>query len=236
MNEISMRPDGLFFLERIVRSCVPTPTNGGMAGREYLLGLVKKGEEIGFDDFKNGFPSTVSRPEGSYDVYDHIRRVAEEGGVTGIGADFILDFFSGEHHIARAATDIREEKIAEIIGKKYAVMDYVSHVLLPVEITEAGRGFFSARYGNGDRSFPIRNLVAFPEETEKIRPGDFVLVHYASIVFSGIGSDTVSGMLDAQARNGEFMDACRSVSGSGIDHSKMLHFPWAKRLVKECGT
>lgn len=234
MSAIKIKPKGLFFLERIVRSCVPTPNNGGMASREYLLKLAKKGEKIEFDSFRDEFPLVNSCPVGLYNVYDHIREAAEKDGLTEIDEDFILDFFSGNYHIERASYDIREEKIAEIVGKKYAVMDYVAHVLLPVTISEIRNDFFSATYSNGGCSFEIRSLVAFPEEKEKIKLGDFVLIHYASIVFAGVEKDVVSRMLAAQFKHDEFMNACKSISASGIDHSKMLHFPWAKRLVNEC--
>jgi hypothetical protein len=234
MNNIVITPEGLFFLERIVRSCTPTLTNGGMLGKEYLLSLVKNGSEITYDEFKRSFPKSNFNCTGLYNVYDQLESVATEIGKNKIDANFILDFFSGDYHIERAGCDVKGS-LFNGMKENYVNMEYISHILLPVEISEIGTDFFSAKYSNGNCFFEIKNLVAFQEEKEKIKIGDVVLAHYASIVFSGLEKDVEVRMLSVQARNVVFMDACRLISEAGIDHSKMLHFPWAKKLVTECG-
>ena len=233
MSKKKITVDGLFLLERVVRSCVPTPNNGGMASRDYLIELVKKGQEISYESFLKGFPSQIC-PVGLYNVYDHLGSFASEKEVNEIDGEFVLNFFAGNQHIERAEYDVREEKIAEIIGKRYALKDFVSHVLLPVIVTEKSKEFFCAKYVNGHLSFPLKNLVAFPEESYRIKVGDIVLVHYASIISSNIDYDMAQLIFAIQYENKEFMKACMAISNDGIDHQKMLHFAWAKNLIKVC--
>jgi hypothetical protein len=221
---------GLELLERIVRSCIPTFSNGGMEGKKYLASLVWKGEPVRFDDLLRGI-TKENMPVKKYDLYVHIHEEAKKQETKDIGKDFLMNFFACHPHIDRAAFDIKEEGVAEVMGGEYAIKDYVSHVLLPLTVTEIGDGFVCAKYENRDISFDVKNLVPIPEEKAFIKPGIPVLSHYASIVSTDISVFEMGTLLKMQTTHDGFMEACEMVSKKGIDHAKMMHFPWAKKIA-----
>lgn len=233
MNDMKLTSDGLFLLEKVVRSCVPTPTNGGMESREYLFSLVEKGLDVSVEDFKRSFPRKKC-PTGLYDLYDHIFEFASRKEVSLIDFMLIMEFFSGEEHIKKAWEDIEDEKIVEILGIDYATRDYVSHVMMPVRIIDIKDGLFSVEYANDNVSFKSFDMVAFPEEQRKMHIGQWVLAHYASLLIADLDDQQVQFMLNLQKKSDNFMNACMSLKEKGIEHKKMLHFAWAKKLVNSC--
>jgi hypothetical protein len=226
---------GLIMLEKMVRSCPPTPTNGGMSSKEYLLGLCKQGKEITFIEFRKNFPR-VYGVKCLYDVYEHINEYLESEGITKIKEEDIIRFFAGRPHIERAIIDIKDEGLVEIIGASYADKALVSHVLLPVEIIGKDGKYFYGIYHGAEMEIHIKNLVPFPEAEHKITVGGKVLTHYASIVSSDVDPKMEKEIIKNQSKNADFMKACATVlKQKGIDHKKMLHFPWAEKVLSLCG-
>lgn len=230
MNGIIMKQRGLELLERIVRSCVPTLSNGGIEGKKYLALLVQKGKPVLFDDLVERIAKR-SVLEKKYDMYAHILEEAKRQKTKEIDKDFLMNFFACHPHIDRAASDIKEEGISEAMGEEYANKDYVSHVLLPLTVTGIADGFVCAKYENKDISFEVKNLVPVPEEKAFIKPGIPVLSHYASVVHTNVSIFEMQTLLKIQATHDGFMNACEKVSEKGIDHAKMIHFPWAKKIA-----
>lgn len=230
MNGIIIGQSGLNLLERIVRSCVPTLSNGGIEGKKYLAMLVQKGESIPFNYLLEGIAKN-SRLIKKYDMYEHIHEEAKAQKIKEIDRCFLINFFACHPHIDRASQDIKDECIAEALGSEYAWKDYISHILLPLVVTNVADGLVCAKYENKDISFEIKNLVPIPEEKSCIKPGISILSHYASIVSSDISVFEMGTILKMQTMHDEFMDVCEKISEKGIDHTKMLHFPWAKKIA-----
>jgi hypothetical protein len=134
---------------------------------------------------------------------------------------------------------VKNEHISKIIGELYAKKAFVSHVLLPVEIIEIDNenNHYSGVYRNkeGKIFLKISDLIPFPEEAGIIKKGAYVFTHYASIVSSEIDASLVKKILHEQAQNKEFISACKRIEKiGGLDHKKMLHYPWAEKVVSVC--
>lgn len=230
MSGIIIGQSGLNLLERIVRSCVPTLSNGGIEGKKYLAMLVQKGETVPFNDLLEGIAKN-SQLIKKYDMYAHILEEAKAQKVREVDRNFLMNFFACHPHIDRASQDIKDECIAEAISLEYAWKDYISHILLPLVVINTADGLVCAKYENKDISFEIKNLVPIPEEKSCIKPGIPILSHYASIVSTDISIFEMGTLLKMQTTHDEFMDVCEKISEKGIDHAKMLHFPWAKKIA-----
>ena len=199
-KHFTLAADGLLAMARIFVSC--RPIMGGIltANQVYLIRHAKVGQDIGLSDFMRSLP--IADP-----TYELIATYADGLGTHRITKEVVYGFFGGQPHFDKILGQIHEFKLK----RDFADRIFVAHILLPVTITsdQDADGRVSALYRNGNVAVVLKNLVP-SNGVAVIRDGS-VLAHYATIIDSYVKDSEAGHLREVQARQPEFMAACRRV-------------------------
>ena len=227
-NENVLTHSGAIALERIMRTCTPSLSNGGKRMKVFLEEIVERTmtEKVLFSKLIVESKRFVMQA-GVYNVYQAISDFAEGSD---IAMSTVYDFFSGPAHIKEAAIerDAEELKLLDSLQKdKY----FFSHILQPVIITKVTKkGLLFGVYCNGSIRIAVRNMRVLKEFQKEIVVGNFVLVHYSCIV-DVIDKHLAEKISAMQAKEKLLMQVAGEIAKTGIDHSEMAYDPWCEKIT-----
>jgi len=225
-KEMKITAKGLFLLERIIRSCPPRISNGGLGTKKMLFSLAKEKKDL----FANDLLEKLQIKDFFGSVFSHFFGVAEELGVSKIDERFIVEYFSGEFHFSEITRKIEEGDIElmKYITPLFRHYVKITHLLMPVSIRGLVGNSFLVRYENGDMKFNILSLVPYKEDLPMFKKDTLVWMHLSSIV--GIADKNLAEIaLESQQRNASFWQACQKVSKIGIDTEALIQYNvWAR--------
>jgi len=234
-DDVFITPDGVRLLGYILLSCPPEPTNGGILAKYKTLKLAEREEGISFGDLMGTFHLRNPGPN----VFTHIHETAVQRGVSRADANFISWYFGGDAHIGRIMPSQSDGRFLDDLNKDpgYHFKYLVSHVLMPVRVININLVAINGKkakcvdvlYENGDIRLTSSWLIHFAKSP--LRKGQIVLSHHSSIIPHDVSLDLKQMLLESQAGNRDFMEACQKIAGSGIDHRKMISFPWARKTL-----
>ena len=219
--------NALVLLEKIVRSCPPTPSNGGGKMKTFLMSSAKKAFEgkLYFDSIIDKFDSIRGNTD-SYNVYTDMEKHIASGDVNFFT---VMNFFAGDVHINRAIIDKNADvmsKLSQLERDKYAF----SHVLIPIFLTNMEKGIGEGYYEFGDSKIFIKNIRTFPGRKKRYSAGMSVLMHYSCII-DEIGDKIAQRMIEKQIKNISFLQVCENLKGATVDHAKMSYDPWCEMIT-----
>lgn len=234
-DDVFITPDGVRLLGYILLSCPPEFTNGGILAKYKTLKLAERGEGIDLGELMGMFHLRNPGPN----VFTHIHETAVKRGVSRADASFISWYFGGDAHIKRIIPNQSDGRLLDELNgdPRYHFKYLVSHVLMPVMVINVNVLAINGKkarcvdvlYENGDIRLASSYLIHFAKSP--LRKGQIVLSHHSSIIPEEVSLDLKQMLLESQAGNRDFMEACREIAGSGIDHRKMMSFPWAKKTL-----
>lgn len=214
-------------LARTIISCLPLKENVfGQKERDFL-DRVRASKEMLFEEFAQRFSLEKS-------TYRSIVDFAQAHKDRLINETLLVDFFGGFPHFEKIVGQIKEQ-IPNFDSSDYAKKILFAHMLLPIEIVSVGEEF-SGIYKNRDIIIPVKNFVLLSDDA-KVKVGQEVLVHYASIIATKFDERAKKRILEVQYANDDFRKSCQYLSGSGIDYKKFLDLcDGTKDAAKNCCT
>jgi len=226
-KELYISERGMDLLERVIRSCPPEMTNGGLEAKKILFNLSRKKDPVKWSDLVATLP--VEHFELS--IFAHIQSIAEEKSVAEIDDLFIADYFGGSPHIDRVRGFVKYHDFSMTGDLHYEPKFLVSHILLPVQIVDVSEhGFVGVYHGNVD--IIMKNLIPYVGESRLIEASATVLCHHSSIISVCSRYEVVDALMKAQFSSETFSSSCLGIKGAVIDHARMISFPWAKQAQK----
>ncbi len=203
-------------------SCKPIMGETLTGNQRYIIETTKSGKgAMTEEEFLGGMPL----PSKTYSkIFDYAREI----DVAEVDEEIIWKFFGSDPHVEKIRNQVRENNLPQRFGK----MILFAHILIPITITGDKDGLFSGVYGNAGVEVKLESLI--PVTAMSIKEGDRVLVHYASIIANRFGSEIENYLLETQARNNDFMEACKVTKR--IDYSRFWDLcKWTQNNVKEQG-
>lgn len=214
----SITKEAIRALVFIVVSCEPLCGLKKRGNEEYLVRRLKEDRDIDWSDFLSGFP------EDSSDPYQKIPDFARRLGKTEVDAETIFRFFGGRDHVAKVSDDIRK---AGAEPRRMVVLFY--HLVTPITIESVeGEGrSFSGTYENAGKLIAVKGLIASRAVSPRIKAGDRVLIHYASIVGTDPGKELMEHLLEEQRQIPEISEVI-----GALDEVDFGQFPILVKLAR----
>lgn len=191
----------------------------------YLTECARKGKDYNFDELVADLPETSH-------MYAGIKAFAEYSlGISVIDENVITKFLGGIAHIEYVLEQLLVMDIRTRFGMDFADKFLFSHILIPIEITEAGSAY-TGIYKNVDMNVEVKNLVVHPFITAGLSSGQRVFTHQALIIGAVTDKEIENNLLLEQASSAEFVKVAKNIKS--IDYNIFWDLTrWTKETIKK---